>query len=95
MSKRRSVFSPRAHQRLEEIADYLYQQQLSSEFVLDYLDRFETWLESLLGQFPESGTPMPEYGDDIRRVVYHTYSFVYRVTEDTVEILTVYRENLP
>jgi plasmid stabilization system protein ParE len=95
MSKRAIVFSPRAQQRMEEIADYLYQQNLSNEFVLDYLSRFETWLDMLLGQFPESGTPMPEYGDDIRRVVYHKYSFVYRVKEDVIEILTVYRDNLP
>jgi plasmid stabilization system protein ParE len=95
MSKRAIVFSPRAQQRMEEIADYLYQQNLSNEFVLDYLSRFETWLDMLVGQFPESGTPMPEYGDDIRRVVYHKYSFVYRVKEDVIEILTVYRDNLP
>ena len=95
MSKRAIVFSPRAQQRMEEIADYLYQQNLSNEFVLDYLSRFETWLDMLLGQFPESGTPMPEYGDGMRRVVYHKYSFIYRVKEDVIEILTVYRDNLP
>lgn len=61
------VFSPRAKQRLEEIADYLYQQQLSEKFVLEYLQRFEDWLQVLLGQFPESGAPMPEFGDNIRR----------------------------
>lgn len=80
---------------MEEIADYLYQQNLSNEFVLDYLSRFETWIDMLLGQFPESGTPMPEYGDGIRCVVYQKYSFIYRVKEDVIEILTVYRDNLP
>ena len=63
MSDIKIVFSPRAKQRLEEIADYLYQQQLSKTFVLDYLKRFETWLETVLGQFPESGHLMPEFGD--------------------------------
>jgi len=33
---------------MEEIADYLYQQDLSNEFVLDYMNRFETWLDTLL-----------------------------------------------
>lgn len=89
------VFSPRAQQRLAEMADYLYQQQLSKRFVLDYLQRFEDWLATLLGQFPESGTLMPEFGDNIRRVVYQHYSFVYRFNGETVEILTVYRENQP
>lgn len=95
MSKRRIVFSPRARQRMEEIADYLYQQQLSNQVVQDHLNCFETWLETLLGQFPESGVPMPEYGDDIRRVVYNKYSFIYRYKDEMIEILTVYRENLP
>lgn len=95
MSEYRIVFSPRAGQRLAEIADYLYQQNLSQRFVLDYLQRFEDWLNTLLVQFPESGTPMPEFGDNIRRVVYQQYSFVYRLNGDAIEILTVYRENQP
>ena len=47
MSKQKIVFSPCAKQRLEEIADYLYQQQLSSRFVLNYLKQFEIWLETV------------------------------------------------
>ena len=80
---------------MEEIADYLYQQNLSNQFVLNYLNRFEIWLETTLIQFPESGTPMPDYGNNIRRVVYQKYSFVYRLKGDVIEILTIYRENLP
>jgi plasmid stabilization system protein ParE len=95
MSEYRIVFSPRARQRLADVADYLYQQNLSQRFVLDYLQRFEDWLNTLLLQFPESGTPMPEFGDNIRRVVYQQYSFVYRLNGNTIEILTVYRENQP
>lgn len=95
MSEYRIVFSPRAQQRLAEVADYLYRQNLSNRFVLDYLQRFEDWLNTLLLQFPESGTPMPEFGENIRRVVYQQYSFVYRLKGKTIEILTVYRENQP
>jgi plasmid stabilization system protein ParE len=95
MSKNHIVFSPRAQQRLEEIAEYLYQQKLSKKFVLDYLQQFETWLETLLGQFPESGQPLPDFGVGIRRVVYRKYSFVYQINDGVIEILTVYRENRP
>jgi plasmid stabilization system protein ParE len=95
MNNYRIVFSPRAQQRLEEIADYLYQQHLSNQFVVNYLQRFEDWLITLLSQFPESGTLMPEFGDDVRRVVYQKYSFVYRINGNAVEILTLYRENRP
>ncbi len=95
MNNYRIGFSPRAQQRLEEIADYLYQQQLSNQCVLNYLQRFEDWLITLLSQFPESGILMPEFGDDVRRVVYQKYSFVYRINGNAVEILTFYRENRP
>jgi len=95
MNKHRIVFSPRARERLEEIADYLYQQQLSREFVLGYLNQFELWLEKVLGQFPGSGTPMPQFGEGIRRITYEKYSFVYRINNNVIEILTIYRENLP
>ncbi len=95
MNNYRIVFSPRAQQRLEEIADYLYQQQLSNQFVVNYLQRFEDWLITLLSQFPESGTLMSEFGDDVSRVVYQKYSFVYRINGNAVEILTLYRENRP
>ena len=95
MSSGEIVFSPRAKQRMEEIAEYLYQQDLSRGFVLNYMDRFESWLQILLGQFPESGILQSEYGEGVRRVVYRKYSFIYRVKGDVIEVLTVYRENLP
>ncbi len=95
MSKRSIIFSPRASQRIEEISDYLYRQQFSKRFVRDYIDRFGIWLEMVLGQFPDSGSPMPEYGDDIRRIIYREYSFIYRNMGDHIETLTVYRENKP
>lgn len=95
MNEREIVFSPRAKERLEEIADYLYGQHLSAEFVIAYLEAFEAWLEKVLGLFPESGMLMPEFGEGVRRVVYRKYSFLYRVHQDRIEVLTVYRENLP
>ena len=103
MNELKIEFSPHARERLADIADYLYQQDYSKSFVLNYLNRFESWLNKVLVQFPESGTPMPDYeadyGKDIRRVVYQKYSFVYRVNsnskESTIVILTIYRENLP
>jgi plasmid stabilization system protein ParE len=62
---------------------------------MNFLGRIESWLNTLLRQFPESGTPMPEFGEGVRRVVYKRYSFLYRVQGKVIEILTLYRENLP
>jgi len=95
MSHKDIVFSPLAQKRLEELADYLYQQQLSEKFVLEYLAQFERWLENILGLFSESGRLMPEFGENIRRVIYKEYSFVYRIQGDEIQILTIYRENKP
>jgi plasmid stabilization system protein ParE len=95
MSKLTIIFSPRAKERLEEIAEYLYQQNLSTEFVVNYLNRLESWLNTVLCQFPESGTPMPQFGERTRRVAYNHYSVIYRVNDKTIEILTLYRGNLP
>ena len=95
MSEREIVFSPRARERLEDIVEYLYGRHLSSEFVLKYVQQIESWLERLLGTFPESGNLIPEFGEDVRRVVYKKYCFLYRIQEDRIEILTVYRGNLP
>lgn len=52
MSNKEIVFSPLAQQRFEELADYLYQQQVSKSFVLHSLAQFEKWLDNILGAFP-------------------------------------------
>jgi len=59
------------------------------------MDSIEQWLEHHLSLFPESDTPKPEYGDDVQRIVYQKYSFLYRTVGHQIEILTVYKENLP
>jgi len=95
MSEYRIVFSTRAKERLKQIAADLHQQQLSNAFVSSYLRQFEDWLDKVLLQFPESGTPLPEHGEGIRRIVYQKYSFIYRIQNSTIEILAIHRENKP
>lgn len=95
MSKLQLVFSPRAKERLSQIAEYLSGQGFPDSFVVEYLNQFELWLNKVLLEFPESGIELAEYGYGIPKVCYKKYSFVYRVTEAQIEILTVFRENLP
>lgn len=95
MSKLTLVFSPRASERLAQIATHLSEQSLPNSFIVEYLNQFELWLNKVLLEFPDSGIPMSEFGADIRKICYKKYSFVYRVTTKQIEILTVYRENLP
>jgi hypothetical protein len=43
------VFSNRAKQRFEQLTEYLYQQHLSKQFVNNYINQFECWLQLVLG----------------------------------------------
>lgn len=81
--------------RLLEIIDYLHQQNLSNDFAVDYISKFEKFLTLVLTQFPEAGTLMPQFGEGVRRIVFQRYSFLYKVQQNTILILTVYRENQP
>jgi len=38
---------------------------------------------------------MEKFGTDIRRLSYQKYSILYRINDNQIDILTVYRENLP
>ncbi len=95
MSSLQLVFSPRAQERLSQISEYLSKQGLPDPFVVEYLNQFELWLNKVLLEFPESGIELKEHGQGIRKVCYKKYSFVYRLTVSHIEILTVFRENLP
>ena len=76
------VFTNKATQRLVEVANYLYRQNCSKEFVVSYLNKFRKKLKDILIPFPESGTPTPEYGENVRRFVYRD-----RYTLKMVEVL--------
>ena len=89
------TLSPHAQQRLNDITNYLLEQSGSSEKVCRFIDDLHHYLDLVLGQFPESGNPMPHFGEGLRRVVYQTYSIVYRIKDQIIEILTIYRENQP
>jgi plasmid stabilization system protein ParE len=87
--------SPRALRRLDEFAEYLYEKNQSKQFVTEYIDKIEKQFKNTLNLFPESGTPMPEYGEGIRRLTYQRSSILYKIKNNRIEILTFYRQNQP
>ena len=89
------VLSPKAQARLDEYGHYLYQQTQSNSFVAKYLGEIEENFEKILSLFPESGTPMPEYGEGIRRLSYQGSAILYRIEQNRIEVLTFYRQNQP
>lgn len=73
---------------VEAIANFIARdsEHYASMFVLKVFDVVER-----LRLFPESGRVVPELKRrDIREIIMGSYRIIYRVREDTVEILTVY-----
>ena len=55
------------------------------------------YMNDILIRFPESGRKADEYGKEIRKLVYQGYSILYRINlaKERVEIVNIFRENLP
>jgi len=81
------IWSPLAHQRINEIADYI---------ATDSLAAAEKWVNSIydsvirLKDFPKSGRLVPEVEkDDIREIFLGNYRIIYGIEERQIKILTV------
>ena len=86
----RIVWSPLALERVEDIAQYIAE---------DNPDAAVKWVDGLfatverLADFPESGRMVPEVGSHrIREVVFGTYRVIYS-NKDQINILTVRRSS--
>ena len=86
----RIVWSPLAIERVEDIAQYIAEDNASAavewvESIFDIVDR--------LSKFPESGRVVPEVGvRRIREVIFGSYRIIYSV-RGQIDILTVRRSN--
>lgn len=91
------VFSKKATHRLTKITDYIYNQSQSETITLAYMARLKHYIFNILTQFPESGRKAEEYGKAIRKLVYQGFSILYRINEpkERIEIVNIFRENLP
>ena len=91
------VFSKKAAHRLTKITDFIFNQSQSEAITLAYMARLKQYIFNILIQFPESGRKAEEYGKAIRKLVYQGYSILYRINEakERVEIVNIFRENLP
>jgi plasmid stabilization system protein ParE len=83
----RVIWSPLALERLNEIADYIAENNLDAAklFVLDVFGVVDR-----LKPFPNSGRVVPEVKrQNIREIIFKNYRVVYRVERKRVSILTV------
>ena len=81
------VWSPFALERVEEIADYIAEDNVEAARIF-LIDIFAA--VGRLRSFPQSGRAVPEVNrSDIREILFKKYRVVYRVARQQVSILTV------
>jgi len=88
-------FTPKFTQRLEEVAQYVYQKTQSKQTTTIYIKNLKKHIVVYLTDFPKLGRPAEEFGKDIRKLVHQKYSILYRIESNYILIITIYRENLP
>ena len=85
-------WTPQAADDLAAIHDYIardsaFYARSVAERILTAIDRLE--------DFPLSGRVVPELQrEDIREIIQRPYRIVYRVKEDSVHILTIFRSSM-
>lgn len=88
-------FSHKAYQRLEALAEYVYQQSGSKNTTVVYIKKLRQYIIETLKHFPQAGRPSEDLAPNTRKLVYQSFSIIYRISDERIEILTIYRENLP
>ncbi len=89
------IFSQKAVQNLIDQALYIFEQTQSVELSDTYLDNMKNYIVEMLSKFPRSGRASDDIAPNTRKLVYQGFSIIYRETDERIEILTLYRENLP
>ena len=88
-------FTPKFRQRLEEVAHYVYQKTQSKQTTIIYIKNLKKHIVVYLTDFPKLGRPAEEFGKDIRKLVYQRYCILYIIEQEHIDIITIYKENLP
>lgn len=89
------VFSKTAALNLVEQAKYIFEQTKNEHVADRYLDKMKNYIIQTLSHFPKSGRPTEELSPNTRKLVYQGYSIIYRISDAQIEILVIFRENLP
>ena len=80
-------WSPRAVAQLEEICEHIAKD--SQRYAVLFARRIMGIVKSI-PQFPKAGRVVPEYGNpDLREKIYNNYRIVYRLSNETVEIVLI------
>jgi len=88
------IFSKKAKQRLVEHAFFIFEQSQNPDIADAYLDKMKAFIIDILSRFPKSGRPSDDIESNTRKLVYQGFSIIYRIKDEQIEILTLYKENL-
>ena len=88
------VFTKNATDALVKQAIYIFEQTYNADKADMFLDTMKAYIVSSLRDFPKLGRPAEEFGEGIRKLIYQRYSILYRIEDNQIQILTIYRENL-
>ena len=88
-------FTEESLQNLAEIADFIYKETKSKNITVKHIRKLGAFIKASLTDFPKLGRPAEEFGTDIRKLVYQRYCILYIIQEKSIDIVTIYRENLP
>ena len=87
----RLIWTTQALEDVEAICQFIardaprYAQVFATQ-VFEAVERLQT--------FPESGRSVPEVGqENIREIIHGNYRIIYRLTNDVIQILTVYHSS--
>ena len=58
------------------------------------MKKLRQYITQTLNHFPQAGRPSAELAPNTRKLVYQGFSIIYRISDERIEILTIYRENL-
>lgn len=89
------VFTDKATEALVSQALYIFDQTKSVDIADKYLDDMRDFIISTLSSFPKAGRPAEEFGEGVRKLVYQRFSILYKIQDQQIVILTLYRENIP
>ena len=89
------IFTQEAANNLINQALYIYKQSFDIDKADKYLLTMKTHIIQSFSYFPKLGRSAEEYGPNIRKLVHQKYSILYMIKPAEINIISIYRENLP
>ena len=88
-------FSQNALLNLDDIAIYIYKQSKSKTITAQHIRTLRKYIRISLSDFPKIGRPAEEFRKNIRKLVFQRYSILYIIEENHINIIAIYKQNLP